>query len=114
MSSRTWLREVGGRLAGCGVASAVTSGYAQTILIIGYHGDIRKLLASTLVLLFPFLVVFIFIIVSLLTAILAAMVIWPSRAFPLRCCSDTAERRRQDPQCGQLRGIADLRMEHHL
>ncbi|NEV01218.1 hypothetical protein [Bradyrhizobium uaiense] len=72
--SSTCSRAFGGWLAGCGAATAVLSGVAQTLLIIMSGGDITRLLGGIVALLLPSFLVF--VVTCFLTAIPAAIVIW--------------------------------------
>lgn len=75
-------RAFGGWLAGCGAATAVLSGVAQTLLMVASGGDIMRLLGGVIALLLPSFLVF--VITCLLTAIPAAIAIWLSEEFRIR------------------------------
>ncbi len=72
----------GGWFAGCGAATAVLSGVAQTLLMVASGGDIIRLLGGVIALLLPSFLVF--VITCLLTAIPAAIAIWLSEELRIR------------------------------
>ncbi|WP_050399814.1 hypothetical protein [Bradyrhizobium embrapense] len=80
--SSTCSRAFGSWLAGCGAATAVLSGVAQTLLIVASGGDIMRLLGGAIALLLPSFLVF--VTTCLLTAVPAAIAIWLSEQFQIR------------------------------